>query len=112
MSKLLLLLLISTVALADPPDGYYDNAVGLTGSELVDSIHSIIDNHTVLKYTKSGNDNWHDGLDIDVWEALIYTDSTCLYSMPNCGDVRLLYLGESRHMSIDTRCCRASDHCE
>lgn len=38
---------------ANAPDGYYDNAVGLTGSELVDSIHSIIDNHSVLKYTNS-----------------------------------------------------------
>ncbi len=109
MSKLLLLLLISSVALADPPEGYYDNAEGLSGSELVDSIHLIIDNHTVLRYTKSGNDNWHDGLDIDVWEALVYTDSTCLDSMPNCGDVRLLYLGESRHMSKANRGGGAND---
>jgi endonuclease I len=94
---------------ADPPDGYYDNAVGLTGSELVDSIHSIIDNHTVLKYTNSGNDDWHDGLDIDVWEALVYTDSTCLDGMSNCGDVRLLYLGESRHMSKANRGRGAND---
>jgi endonuclease I len=109
MSKLLLLLLISTAALADPPDGYYDNAEGLSGSELVDSIHSIIDNHTVLKYTKSGNDNWHDGLNIDVWEALVYTDSTCQDGMPNCGDVRLLYLGESRHLSKANRGRGAND---
>ena len=109
MLKLFLLALISFVALADPPDGYYNKAEGLSGSELVDSIHSIIDNHTVLKYTKSGNDDWHDGLDIDVWEALVYTDSTCLDGMLNCGDVQLLYLGESRHMSKANRGSGAND---
>ena len=35
MSRLLLLLFISSVALADPPDGYYETVVGLTGSELI-----------------------------------------------------------------------------
>ena len=50
---------------ADPPDGYYDNVAGLPGSELVDSIYSIIDNHTVLKYTNSSNDDWQDGQNIN-----------------------------------------------
>lgn len=109
MLKLFLLALISFVALADPPDGYYNKAEGLSGSELVDSIHLIIDNHTVLKYTNSGNNDWHDGLDIDVWEALVYTDSTCLDGMLNCGDVQLLYLGESRHMSKANRGSGAND---
>ena len=35
MSRLLLLLFISSVALADPPDGYYETVVGLTSSELI-----------------------------------------------------------------------------
>ena len=109
MFKLFLLALISFVALADPPDGYYNKAEGLSGSKLVDSIHLIIDNHTVLKYTNSGNNDWHDGLDIDVWEALVYTDSTCLDGMLNCGDVQLLYLGESRHMSKANRGSGAND---
>ena len=103
MSKLLLLLLIPTMVLADAPDGYYDSAIGLTGVELVDSIHSIVDSHTVLKYTTGTNTDWLDGKDIDVWEALVYTDSACLVDKPNCGDVRLLYLGEARHLSKANR---------
>ncbi len=103
MSRLLLLLLIPIIAWADAPDGYYDSAVGLSGSELVDAIHSTIDNHTVLKYTNSINTDWQDGQNIDVWEALVYTDSACLDGMSDCGDVRLLYLGESRHLSKANR---------
>ncbi len=32
------------------PSGYYDSAEGLTGTELQQALHDIIDNHTVLSY--------------------------------------------------------------
>jgi len=41
---------ISSVAFAQIPSGYYNNAQGLTGEELKNSLHNIIDNHTEHSY--------------------------------------------------------------
>lgn len=43
-------LLLSTLAYADPPPGYYDPAAGLTGPALQEALHDIIDNHTYISY--------------------------------------------------------------
>ncbi len=42
--------LVTTASLAQIPAGYYDNAQGLTGEELKDVLHDIIDNHTEHSY--------------------------------------------------------------
>jgi len=36
--------------IAQPPAGYYDNAVGLQGTALQSALHDIIDNHTIKSY--------------------------------------------------------------
>ena len=41
------------------------------------ALHQIIADHDVLPYTRSGNDDWFDRKKMDVWEAPIYTDSSC-----------------------------------
>lgn len=47
---LILLVLARTLAVAAPPAGYYDSADGLTGLELKQALHDIIDGQTVLPY--------------------------------------------------------------
>jgi len=42
--------MFSALASADPPPGYYDPAVGLTGPALQEALHDIIDNHTNISY--------------------------------------------------------------
>jgi endonuclease I len=88
---------LSLTSWAQPPADYYAGTNNLVGSDLKSALHSIIDGHTVLKYTESGNDEWFDGQNVDVWEALIYTDSACPDTDPDCGFVQLLYLDEVRH---------------
>ena len=88
---------------ADAPKGYYDLAYGKKGPELREQIHTIIDGHKVIPYTVSGNTNWFDGQDMDVWEALAYTDSVCAPEYPDCGIIKLLYLDEYRHVSQANR---------
>ena len=85
-----------TVAHADPYSGYYAKAIGKTAATLRDALHEIIDDHTRLTYTNPNNNDWVDFRNIDVWEALVYTDSACPDDAPKCGKVRLLYLGETR----------------
>ena len=80
---------------AEIPPGYYDGAKGKIGADLKNALHIIIDGHTPLKYTNSKNKNWFDFKDMDVWEALIYTDEACPVT-PNCGNVQLLYLDQVR----------------
>jgi endonuclease I len=99
----LMVLLGTGIAYADPPRGYYEIAANKTGSDLKAALHAIIDGHEVLPYTESGNTDWLDGQNVDVWEALVYTDSACADAVPNCGLVRLLYLDESRHISKANR---------
>ena len=83
---------------AEPPDGYYAAAIGESGAALKDALHVIIDGHTPLPYTNPENDDWFDSQDLDVWEALAYTDSACPEDVPVCGKVRLLYLDETRDL--------------
>jgi endonuclease I len=87
------------LCLADAPSGYYKDAEGRTGNELKSALHKIIDGHKPLKYTISGNDDWHDGEKVDIWEALVYTDSACPEEEPKCGLVQMLYLDESHSIS-------------
>jgi endonuclease I len=88
--------------------GYYDGTEGLTGEALKTKLHSIIDGQRPLKYTQSGNTDWYDGKKIDVWEALVYTDSACPDEKPTCGLIQLLYLDEAR--SIDQANRGKSNH--
>ncbi len=62
MKKILLLFLALSTAMAAIPDGYYDNASGLSGVELKATLHGIIDGHNVLSYTPG------------VWNAFATTD--------------------------------------
>lgn len=96
-------------ALADPPAGYYAAATGKSGPALASALHSIIDGHTPLPYTRSGNNDWLDRRDIDVWEALVYTDSACPDTVPECGLVQLLYLDETRRIDQANRGGGAND---
>ena len=43
---------------ADPPPGYYNSAIGLTGTPLRNALHEIIDDHFRLPYTSSSTDTW------------------------------------------------------
>ncbi|WP_137169619.1 endonuclease I family protein [Marinomonas sp. FW-1] len=92
-------LFLSTFASA----GYYDGTEGLTGDALKAKLHSIIDGQKPLKYTQSGNTDWYDGVNIDVWEALVYTDSACPNDAPKCGLVQMLYLDDVRRIDQANR---------
>ena len=83
--------------------GYYDDTQGLTGDALKAKLHSIIDGQKPLKYTQSGNTDWYDGKNIDVWEALVYTDSACPDDKPKCGLVRMIYLDDVRNINQANR---------
>ena len=99
----LLALLWPGTTYADPPPGYYDGARNKVGQVLHSALHQIIDGQKALPYTKTGNVDWLDREDIDVWEALVYTDSACPDSAPKCGLVKMLYLDESRHYTMANR---------
>jgi endonuclease I len=45
------LLLLTTAIQAQIPDGYYDDAEGLSGNELKAALHNIIDNHQEYSYS-------------------------------------------------------------
>ena len=94
-----LILMIPTHTFAD----YYYLARGKSGNELKSALHIIIDNHRVLPYTTRGNDNWFDKKNMDVWEALVYTDSACDEELTNCGMVQMLYLDEARSITKANR---------
>jgi len=87
-----------SVANADPTIDYYYDALGLAGDDLKNALHDIIDGHTPLPYT-TRNNNFFDGKKMDVWEALLHTDSACPQGQPRCGYVWMLYLPEYRHIS-------------
>ncbi|ADZ91126.1 endonuclease I family protein [Marinomonas mediterranea] len=99
MFQYLLIALLGVSTLSWASSNYYAGTEGLTGANLKAKLHSIIDGQDPLPYTSSGNDDWYDGEKIDVWEALVYTDSACPATQPDCGLVQLLYLDETR--SID-----------
>ncbi|MDO6748523.1 endonuclease I family protein [Gilvimarinus sp. 1_MG-2023] len=100
-TALIALLSLSSSAFAHTD--YYGSVINLTGDEFKAGLNDLISGHEVLPYTQSGNDNWHDMNNIDVWEALVYTDSDCRDDNPHCGLVRLLYLNEPRHISKANR---------
>ena len=58
---MLMVVLASAAVLADPPAGYYDPASGLSGPELQQALHEIIDDHSCITYD-------------DVWLAFYTTD--------------------------------------
>ncbi|MFN0058328.1 MAG: endonuclease [Planctomycetota bacterium] len=53
----------STQLAAQAPPGYYDSAIGLSGSALAVALHNIIDDHTVIPYSGAGFDT-RDGVDL------------------------------------------------
>ena len=55
---LLLALALPLPLSADPPAGYYDPALGLTGESLRLALHEIIDDHSRFPYTSSATDTW------------------------------------------------------
>ena len=55
---LLFVLFAITTAKAQIPSGYYDDAVGKTGSNLKSSLNGIISGHTTYPYTSSNTDVW------------------------------------------------------
>lgn len=48
---LLILPLLPLVLVAQPPSGYYNTAIGLTGQDLHIALHNIINSHAVVSYT-------------------------------------------------------------
>ena len=106
---LFILISIADFSFADPPSGYYVSATGKLGADLKLALHQIIDDHSVLPYTSSDNNNWLDGQSVDVWEALTYTDSACSDSEPDCGLIRMLYLDETRSIEQANRGSGSND---
>ncbi|UTW66414.1 endonuclease [bacterium SCSIO 12643] len=51
-------LLLSNLAFAQIPSGYYNSANGLTGNALKSALNDIIDGHTEYPYSSSGTDVW------------------------------------------------------
>lgn len=88
---------------------YYSSIGSERGDALRSSLHNIIDGHRAIKYTKRGN-NWFDcwrsgkwgSCEVDVWEALSYTDAACIGNQ-QCDRVVLLYSGDIRPMSNANR---------
>ena len=78
ISRFILTLLISSIALAEIPAGYYNNADGLSGEALKTALHNIIDGHTTFSYD-------------DLWTTLVETDE----DPDNSSNFILLYTGRS-----------------
>ncbi len=78
MKKIFLLLLIASIAFSAIPDGYYDNASGLSGTALKAALHNIIDGHTEKTYDF-------------LWIGLRYTDE----DPNNSSNFILIYTGRS-----------------
>ena len=74
-SMCFLFVLLVPLALADPPQGYYDSAQGLIGEPLRVALHDIIDSHTSLCYDSVWTAFYatDDRLDGFVWD--IYSDT-------------------------------------
>ena len=70
---------------AQPPVGYYNSAIGLTGAPLKTALYNIIKGHTVQSYPLW---EWYDNTDLrtdgKIWD--IYTDNCIFtYSTDQCG---------------------------
>ncbi len=59
---LLLLFDVAATLKAQAPSGYYNSAAGLTGTELKQALHDIIDDHTTISYAQ-------------IWNAFVSTDN-------------------------------------
>lgn len=80
---LILFALVFTLQVyAQIPDGYYDDANGLSGSELRTSLYDIIKGHTTFSYTS---------ISTDTWDILCESDR----DPDNPDNVILLYTGKS-----------------
>ena len=79
---------------------YYKGINNQSGAQLKSALNKLIsESHDrKLTYTKSNNDDWCDLKNIDVWEALAYTDSDCPVDCSECCKIRLLYLDETRDL--------------
>ena len=92
-------------------DSYYRWVPNTNDADkLRSALHKRIDNHRVIPYTKYDNDGkdcWNDGrwnsCEIDVWEALNYTDAACDDASAYCDSVVLLYSGDVRPMKKANR---------
>lgn len=83
---IVLFLLLSPCMVYAQPAGYYAPADGLTGTELKQALHNIIDNHTVSTYTNlwthfQSTDKRADG---NVWD--IYSTVTYQFITDQCGN--------------------------
>jgi len=79
---LLVILLGCNLLFAQVPDGYYDDAEGLSGDDLKASLHEIIDDHNEFPYSSGST---------DVWDILKETDR----DPDNSSNVILFYTGWS-----------------
>lgn len=84
------------------PDGYYDDASGLSGELLKNALNDIITNHTEYPYTDS------DPEDIDVWKMLRAADE----DPDNADNVIMFYSGFSWYKECqDTSTQYLPDYC-
>jgi len=74
----LLLILITPLALAQAPAGYYDSVDTSSPSALRNTLHQVIDDHTRYPYTSSA---------VDTWDVLEIADE----NMDNSGQVITVY---------------------
>ncbi len=58
LSLLAVVLLTSSVLMAQVPQGYYDSATGLSGDALKSALNSIIKGHTEYPYSSTATDVW------------------------------------------------------
>ncbi len=83
--SILALLLSIQCVYAQIPDGYYDDASGLSGEDLKTALYGIIDNHTVVSYTElwtafQTTDKKADG---SVWD--MYSNCSFTFVTNQCG---------------------------
>lgn len=81
---LFVLCAVHSPAAYDPPTGYYDSAIGLSGTALKAALHQIVKIHTSVGYSPG------------VWNALDDIDA----DPDNPGNVILLYSGASRSKTL------------
>ena len=92
-------------------NGYYRSVPDTADAKtLRAALHKRIDDHRVIPYTKYDNDGkdcWKAGswssCEVDVWEALNYTDASCENASAYCDSVVLLYSGDVRPMTKANR---------
>lgn len=87
------LLVLKFTSISAQPAGYYDSASGLTGSSLQQTLHDIIDNHTVATYTDlwthfQSTDKRSDGKVWDMYSDIPSGTPAYLYTFVTnqCGD--------------------------